>query len=40
LDLASQAGATVVLARRRSRKVELTNLVDGSVVEPKTLSRL
>jgi len=38
--LARLTGAAVVLARRRHRKVELTNLVDGRMVEPEGLSRL
>ena len=38
--LAQLTGAAVVLARRRHRKVELTNLVDGRMVEPEGLSRL
>ena len=40
LSLARQAGATVVLARRKHRTVELTNLVDGCSLEPETLSSL
>lgn len=40
LDLARQAGSAVVLARRRHRKVELTNLEDGRIVEPEKLSDL
>ncbi len=40
LDVAQKAGATVVLARRRHRKVELTNLEDGSSLEPERLSEL
>jgi Holliday junction resolvase len=34
LDIGQQAGATVVLARRRHRKVELTTLGDGGPFEP------
>jgi Holliday junction resolvase len=34
LDLGQQAGATVVLARRKRRTVELTNLSDGGFFEP------
>ena len=40
LELAKQAGAAVVIARRRHRKVELTNLEDGRVLEPGRLSEL
>ena len=40
LDLARQAGSAVVLARRRHRKVELTNLEDGRIVEPEKMSDL
>lgn len=37
LALGQQAGATVVLARRKHRKVELTNLGNGSLFEPEKL---
>jgi Holliday junction resolvase len=40
LELGERAGAAVVLARRRHRKVELTNLDDGSVFEPENLPDL
>ncbi len=40
LDIARQAGAVMILARRRERKVELTNLEDGRSLEPEMLSRL
>ena len=40
LDLAHQAGAAVVLARRRRRNVELTNLEDGRPLEPGNLADL
>jgi Holliday junction resolvase len=40
LSLAQQAGATVVLARRKRRKVELTNLVDGGSLALESLSQL
>ena len=38
LDLAHQAGAAVVLARRRRRRVELTNLEDGQALDLGNLS--
>jgi Holliday junction resolvase len=34
VELGQQAGATVVLARRKHRKVELTNLSDGFLFDP------
>ena len=34
LSLSEQAGAVMVLARRRRRKVELTRLSDGQPLEP------
>lgn len=37
LGLAEQAGAPVILARRRRRHVELTNLADGQSLDPKNL---
>jgi len=40
LELARQAGAGVVLARRKRRKLELTNLEDGSRLELNALSSL
>ncbi len=40
LDLADQAGAVIVLARRKRRKVELTNLVDGRPLGQESLSDL
>jgi Holliday junction resolvase len=40
LDLGQQAGATVVLARRKRRKVELTNLGDGRSLELEKLNDL
>jgi Holliday junction resolvase len=40
LDLGQRAGATVVLARRRQRKVELTNLENGRSLEPEKLTDL
>jgi Holliday junction resolvase len=33
LSLSSQAGAVMVVARRRKRRVELTNLSDGRPLE-------
>ncbi len=40
LGIAETAGAPVVLARRRRRRVELTNLGDGRPLDPKNLSEL
>lgn len=40
LDIARQAGAAVVVARRKSRKVELTNLEDGQSLGLDRLSEL
>ncbi len=40
LDLAKQAGASVVLARRRRRIVELTDLESGRLLKPENLSEL
>jgi Holliday junction resolvase len=40
LDLAKQAGATVVLARRRHRIVELTDLESGRLLKPENLLEL
>jgi Holliday junction resolvase len=40
LDLARQAGSTIVLARRKRRKVELTNLEDGRRIEADRLPDL
>ena len=40
LELAQRAGSAVVLARRRRRKVELTNLEDGRSIESENLSDL
>ena len=40
LELSRQAGARIVLARRRRRKLELTNLEDGKLLEPGQLSSL
>jgi len=37
LGFAEQAGAPVILARRRRRTVELTNLADGQSLDPKNL---
>ena len=39
LGLAEQAGAPVILARRKRRQVELTNLADGQLLDPKNLQR-
>jgi Holliday junction resolvase len=40
LDLARQAGASVVLARRRRRIVELTDLESGRLLKPENLLEL
>ena len=40
LALAKQAGATVVLARRRRRIVELTDLESGRLLKPENLLEL
>jgi len=40
LDLAKQAGAAVVLARRRRRIVELTDLESGRLLKPENLLEL
>ena len=40
LDLARQAGAAVVLARRRRRMVELTDLESGRLLKPENLLEL
>jgi len=40
LDLAKQAGAAVVLARRRRRIVELTDLESGRLLKPEHLMEL
>ena len=40
LDLAKQAGAAVVLARRRRRMVELTDLESGQLLKPENLLEL
>ena len=37
LSLSEQAGATIVLARRKKRAVELTKLTDGESLDPKNL---
>ena len=38
LELSQQAGAPIILARRRKRMIELTNLADGQSLDPKNLS--
>ncbi len=40
LGIAEAAGAPIVLARRRRRRVELTNLADGHLLDPKNLPEL
>ncbi len=37
LGLSEQAGAPIILARRRRRQIELTNLADGRSLDPKDL---
>ncbi len=37
LGIAEAAGATIVLARRRHRRVELTKLGDGRLLDPENL---
>jgi len=38
LSLSEQAGAPIILARRRRRAVILTKLDDGQLLDPKNLS--
>ena len=40
LELAKQAGASIVLARRRRRAVELTDLESGRLLKPENLVEL
>ena len=40
LEVARQTGASIVVARRRRRRLELTNLEDGRVLQPEALSGL
>ncbi len=40
LDLAKQTGAAIVLARRRRRVVELTDLESGRLLKPENLLEL
>ena len=40
LDLAKQAGASIILARRRRRIVELTDLESGRLLKPENLLEL
>lgn len=40
LELAKQAGASVVLARRKRRTIELTNLESGKLLKPENLVEL
>ncbi len=37
LGIAEQAGAAIILARRKHRQLELTNLEDGQLLDPKNL---
>jgi Holliday junction resolvase len=38
LELAGQAGTSIILAKRIRRRVELTNLADGKLFDPKNLA--
>jgi len=38
LGIAEQGGMPIILARRRNRRVELTNLADGKLFDPKKLT--
>ncbi len=38
--MAEQAGMPIILAKRRRRKVELTNLADGKLFDPKNLKAI
>ncbi len=40
LGISEATGAPIVLARRRRREVELTNLADGHLLDPKNLPEL
>ena len=40
LDLAKQAGASIILARRRRRILELTDLESGRLLQPENLLEL
>ncbi|TMI53161.1 hypothetical protein E6H13_04850 [Candidatus Bathyarchaeota archaeon] len=40
LGLAEQAGTPIILAKRKRRKVELTNLADGKMFDPKNLTTI
>ncbi len=40
LGLSEQSGAPIILARRRRKKVELTNLLDGTSLDPENLAGL
>ena len=40
LGLAEQAGTWIILARRIKRRVELTNLADGKIFDPKNLAAI
>lgn len=40
LELAKQAGASVVLARRKRRTIELTDLESGKLLKPENLVEL
>ena len=40
LGLAEQAGTPIILAKRRRRRLELTNLADGKLFDPKNLTAI
>ena len=40
LGLAEQAGMPIILAKRKRRKVELTNLADGKLFDPGNLAAI
>ena len=40
LGLAEQAGMPIILAKRRRRRVELTNLADGKLFDPKNIAAI
>ncbi len=40
LGISEATGASIVLARRKRRRVELTNMADGRLLDPKNLVEL